>query len=901
MTQLPLLPPTLFLIDGSSFLYRAFHALRPLHAPDGTAVQAVFGFFRMLKKIVQTHKPTHLAIAWDSKGPTVRHERYSAYKQHRQAPPTDLITQKTIILETIELMGISMLSRAATEADDLLMSAALQATAQGMKVVIVTTDKDLGQVVSDTISIFDPFKETFITPETIQSSYGFAPSQLPFYFALVGDASDNIPGVAGIGPKTAQKLVQTFKSLDALYARIDEVGPSRVRSLLEVDKQNAELSLELFTQHPIEELPAAEQHVFDVAWWERAYAQFAKLAFTSLLPAGYTTQASSPRPAHQAHTITTLEQLQEVCEAIKTVGEVAIDTETDSKHALQAHLVGISLCHTPGAAYYLPLRHVDATATKLSQQLTMEQVRTYLGPVLASAAIKTYMHNAKFDLHVLASEQLFVGNLAFDTMLAADLLVNEDESVGLKALSLRYLHEQMLSFEDLIKAGYKRFDYVPLDLATAYAAADAHQTRALVDKLRNELADDERMTLLQELELPIMHMLCQMEQTGIALDVQRLDLIAQRLSQQLHLLTQEIIALAGPAHAAINLNAPRQLEQLLFHDLQLPPVKKTAGKSGYSTDAEVLEALRDKHPIIPLIMRWREVTKLKNTYADALPGYLDLKTNKIHTNFSQTTAATGRLASSEPNMQNIPMHHDEELSIRSAFYAPAGKSFISADYAHIELRVLAHLSQDENLLSAFAQDLDIHAETAVGLFGISRQAVTPEQRAYAKKINFSILYGLTAFGLSKDLKISVVDAKKLIESYFSHYPGVVAWMHATEELAKTTGYVTTLCGRRRLVPGLHERNKHVYEAARRIAINTVVQGSAAEVVKLGMLACKDTIARAGAEIVLQIHDELLIQVNEENASKLAEDVARRLEQVVSWRVPLKVATRIGKTWHEASK
>ena len=893
---------TVFIIDGSSFLYRAYYSIRPLTTKSGVPVNAVYGFCRMIKKLLDTYNPHYMLLVWDSKGKTVRHEMYEAYKDTRQAAPNDLMHQKELIMQFAETIGLEQLAQPGIEADDLMFSVASQLAQEKTASILVTSDKDMGQTLTnELVTILDPFKETTITRETLETKLGFPVTKLPFFYALVGDSSDNIPGVAGIGPKGAEILVKQFASLEELYNNLGKVASERMRMLLEQSKANAFLSEKLFILRFYETYATKESFRFSLDNWPQAYPFFREYEFKSLLKNTGAEEVPTRPPVtlhiiYRFRLVDTPELLAEVCREIQIKGYCALDTEGTSLQPLSGELIGISLCIEEGDAYYVPFGHKTG-----EKQLDRETVFHYLKPVLEDAAIKKYLHHAKFDTLMLSHAGITLRGIAFDTLIAASLVVGDGQRKGLKYLSEYYLQEPMLTFSDVTKAHkYKDFSMVPLSLATEYAAADAHQTRKLVKIFEKELKEKGLENLFFELEMPLMHVLIGMEKRGIKLDVMVLNDIDVVVTKEVDALRMNIIDLIGHEFADINLNSPKQLENLLFNHLKLPVVKKTTQKISYSTDQEVLEALAELHPVPALIMRYRELFKLKTTYLDALGDFVVPGTNRVHTTYNQTDVSTGRLASSEPNLQNIPV---DRYAIRSAFKATEGSVFIAADYSQIELRVLAYLSQDATLLEAFKSGKDIHRLTAAGLFEVVPEQVTGEQRQLGKRINFSILYGLTAHGLAKDLDISHSLARSYIEKFMAHYPGVVTWMNTIVEKTKEKGYVETLWGRRRYLPGIYERNKNLFDLARRMAINTVAQGTAAELMKWGMMKLNDTLSNQipAASILLQIHDELLLEVPCEEEKEVSDVTRQILEGVVSWNVPLEVTLRSGKNWQEVTK
>jgi len=896
---------TIFIIDGSSFLYRAYYGTRPLHTPQGVPVQAVYSFCRMIKKIIDSFKPEYITIVWDSKGKTTRHEMFEEYKATRQPPPNDLFDQKKLIVEFADMIGMSQIATPGIEADDIMFSLAQEWNRDSGMSVFITSDKDMAQALDSQTVIFDPFKDEFLDVPAFEKKRGFPVAKLPFYFAILGDTSDNIPGVKGIGEKGATDLVVQHESLKDLYANLEKISKERTRKLLEEQLKNAFLSEKLFLlqYHPTH--LKKENVVFDAQNWSKAAPLFEQLNFKSLLK-GMEKQLTQGMISaedkiknlskYKFICVTTAQQLHDVCFQLKDHKAFGIDTEGTGLNPLQNEMVGISLCVKEGESYYIPFGHkVDES------QLSWDEVLQALKPILEDEHIIKYMHHAKFDELYLASKGIICKAVEFDTYLAANLVNKDWQSAGLKELSINYFDESMLTFQDVVKDNkYKDFSYVPLELATLYAAVDAHQTFRLKKILEKELKAETLFSLFQDIEMPLSQVLFKMELEGIYCDTQVLQHLDKEISARIADIHAQVIALIGEHNFAINLNSPKQVEDLLFRQLQLPTQKKSAKRTGYSTDQEVLEILSKIHPVPALIAKWREFSKLKNTYIDALPEYINPKTGKIHTTFSQTQVATGRLASSNPNMQNIPV---TSFGIRAAFKPEEGHIFLSADYSQIELRVLAQLSGDQNLISAFLSGHDIHAETAARLFDVPLENVTNDQRQIGKRINFSILYGLTPYGLSKDLDISFAAAKVYIDKYFAQYPAVSTWMESVIDFTKKHGYVTTHWGRRRYVPAIYEKNRALYEEARRVAINTVAQGTAAEIMKQGMIALDKILQekKLGAKMILQIHDELLISVPIDQKEITATLVKNALEHIVQWNVPLEVTIRWGNNWDEVTK
>ncbi|MCF7900171.1 DNA polymerase I [Candidatus Babeliales bacterium] len=890
---------TLFLIDGSSFLYRAYYGLRPLHTSKGEPVQAVYGFCKMIRKLIDTFKPKHLAIVWDSKGKTTRHEMFEAYKATRQAPPSDLFEQKEWILKIADAIQLHQLAEPGIEADDLMYSLAKEWEQTGGNSVIVTSDKDMGQMLNAHNMIFDSFKDVLIDEAAFEVKMGFPVKKAPFYFSLLGDASDNIPGVKGVGKKGALELVQQFEDLEDVYNNLDKIEKKRTRSALEANKDNAFLSLKLFLLQYHKTNVQAENLKFNFYEWANARALFEELDFKSLLKElGESSQKNIETSGVKGYSyfcISTEVQLDDLIKKIQEKKLCAYDTETDSVNVFAANMVGLSFCIEENTAYYIPCAHETGEV-----QLSREHVLQKLKIIFEDSTISKIAHHAKFDESVLFNYGIKVAGQTFDTLIAANLIKEEWHKNSLKFLSEHYLQEPMLTFAHMVTdKKLQHFGQVPLKEATEYAAGDAHQTFRLWPILKELLKKNESEDLYFNVELPTMQILFEMETRGIYCDLGVLGKLDIVVMKKLKEIKEIIFGLIGPDFSDINLNSPKQVEHLLFEYLQLPTQKKSAKRTGYSTDNEVLVELAKIHPVPGYIAQYRELYKLKSTYIDSLPEYINNRTGRIHTNYSQTRVATGRLSSSEPNLQNIPV---EGLgsTVRMAFKPIPGNLFISADYSQIELRVLAHLSQDENLKQAFLAGRDIHTETAAGLFEIDPKNVTKEQRTVGKRINFSILYGLTPFGLSKDLDISLKDAKQYIDAYFAHYPKVRVWMDSVIEQTKKDGFVKTVYGRKRLVPGIYEHNKNMFELAKRIAINTVAQGTAAEIMKMGMIAVDKVLKEKGfdAHMLLQIHDEILVTVAKGQVDSVKISIKSALESVVDWEIPLIVDVNEGNNWRE---
>ncbi len=904
---------SVFIIDGSSFLYRAYYGLRPLHTSKGMAIHAVYGFCRMLKKLIDQFAIEHILVVWDSKGKTLRHEIFPAYKATRQEAPSDIFIQKELIQEITDTLKIAQLSEVGQEADDLMYAFAKKCNESGYDAVIVSSDKDMRQAVNEHTIIYDPFFEKIMNKDSVQERYGFEIEKIPFYFSLIGDSSDNIPGVAGVGEKTATELVKKFASLDDMYQNLDKIEKERTKKLLEQSKENAYISYDLFLLKNVDVATQISQVAFDEKQWALGLPFFEKLEFKSLVkdilkkhtsfaiaPADQTSAEKQLHEKYEFVCITDQDLLIKLCQQLESCSGFAMDTETDSLDPMQANLVGVSICYVKGQAFYIPIGHTA------EGQLKKEFVIEYLGPILQNKKITKYMHNAKYDVIVLNRAGLTVQSPIFDTLIAASLLTKEWEKNGLKDLSEQIFNEKMISFKELMSIyQVNNFKELPIDGATAYAAADAHQTLQLFEVFKNELEKQGMHDLFYGIELPVNDVLLAMQEEGIYCNSGILLHLNKQVEQDLKIIEQKIYAQAGEE---INLNSPKQIRELLFDKLKLQPQKKSGKTQLHSTDAEVLAVLAKEHEIPMFLLAYRELYKLKSTYIDALPNYINPETGKIHTSWNQAGVATGRISSSNPNLQNIPTDGLEfgkkyDVNIRASFQAEAGWSFVSADYSQIELRILAQFSKDTALINAFLTDQDIHVQTAAQIFEVPLDKVSSSQRAIGKRLNFSILYGLTPYGLSKDLDIPFSDAKKYIEKYFQQYPNVLSWMTYVVEEVKKVGYTKTLYGRRRYLPGIYEKNKNLYELARRIAINTPVQGTAAEITKMGMIQFYKDIMEHGlkAKILLQIHDELLVTCPDHEIDKVEKILKKSLEKVVEFDVPLQVTIRSGKDWKNVTK
>jgi len=902
--------PLLVLFDGNAIVHRAFHALPPLTvSKTGETIGAVFGFVSMLLKTINELKPTHYAIAFDRPAPTFRHKLFDQYKAQRPKTPDELVGQMGRVRQMVEAFHIPIFELDDFEADDILGTLSQQASEQGIDTIIVTGDADAMQLVSPRVKVLTPrrgFGDTMLYDEAaVSQKYGVRPEHIADFKGLVGDTSDNIPGISGIGEKTAVKLIQQFGSIDQIYAHLDEVTPPRLRALLQQNEALARQSKELatiVTQTPITlNLDDCQVSQYDR---QKVAKLFRELEFSSLLPKLPNVETAGMSPESLAHVntkpilkrdyhiINTTSALDEMLNHLSSAKSFAFDLETTSLDAMSAQLVGISLSPAPGKAYYIPVGHVGWGQV---EQLPLEQVINQLKPLMEAPNLAKLAHNGKYDMTVLAEYGVTVNNLNFDTMLAAYLL--GEKSLGLKALAFGRLGIEMTPITALIGPGTKQLSMSQVEVKQAadYACADADMTGQLTELLKAELHQQGLWQLFSEVEMPLVPVLMSMERNGIALDTDLLRQMSHRLGEQLLKLESEIYNWVGHQ---FNINSPQQLSSVLFKELKLPPARKT--KRGYSTGAAILEELRGVHPIVELILEYRQLTKLKSTYIDALPALLNPKTGRVHTSFNQTRTTTGRLSSSEPNLQNIPVRGELGKQVRQAFIAPPGCCLLAGDYSQIDLRVLAHLSQDKSLLRAFHRDEDIHTATAAQLFGVDASQVTPDMRRLAKTVNFGVIYGMSDYGLEQATELSREEATQFITSYFAQYPGVEQYLEATKQQARNTGYVQTLLGRRRYIPEINSSNRQLREAAERMAINMPVQGTSADIIKVAMINLYQEMQKRQlkSRMLLQVHDELVFEVPEREMDTMRRLVTEVMDSAVELTVPLKVDTKDGRNWGE---
>ncbi|NQT47641.1 MAG: DNA polymerase I [Chloroflexi bacterium] len=895
--------PLLLLFDGHALMHRAFHALPPLSvSKTGEPTGAVYGFTRMLLKTVHDLKPTHWAITFDRPVPTFRHLEFEEYKAHRPETPDELRRQFGRVHEIVEAFNIPVFELDGYEADDLLGTISRAAASEGMDTIIVSGDNDMLQLVSPGVKVLLPqrtFGETILyDAAAVQQKYGIAPGQVPDHKGLKGDPSDNIPGVLGVGEKTATKLIQLFGSVEGVYEHIDEVTPAKLQETLRAEEDVARQSKRLatiVTDAPVDFDPVSCQ--VTAVDSTKVGPLFRELEFFRLLDSMPELSESTPgaetglpQDRQEPILVDSPAALKELVAGFSRASSLVVHlaTNTDKLGAVVVSGIAVSL---PGEReYYLPVGHGQLDA---SQQLNLEQTLDYLRPLLTDPHIAKLAHNGKSIMRVVGRHGVELRNLEFDTMIAAHL-------VGEKSLDVASLARSKLQLEIASPLEWRGQKQRPLIQDDSFQAGrsvsdEAYAVGKLCPVLETELREGELWWLFKEVEMPLVPVLARMESHGIALDTDRLRHMSQRLGKQLLELEEEIYRLAG---RRFNINSPKQLGEVLFTEMGLPGGRKT--KTGYSTDASVLEALSQVHPVINQVLEYRQLMKLKSTYIDALPLLINPATGRLHTSFNQAATSTGRLSSSDPNLQNIPIRGELGKQVRQAFIASPPGWLISADYSQIELRILAHLSQDQRLLAAFRADEDIHAATAAEVFGVAATEVTPDMRRVAKVVNFGVVYGMSGYGLEQATELSRDEAARFITSYFEKHPGVREYLESTRQQAREQVYVQTLLGRRRYIPELRATNRQVREAAERMAINMPVQGTAADIIKLAMINLQQEMDRRAlkSKMLLQVHDELLFESPPEELEEMKALAQRTMSQAMELSVALKVDAKVGRNWGE---
>ena len=926
-------PNPLVLVDGSSYLYRAFHAFPPLTNSAGEPTGAMYGVLNMLKSLISQVQPSHIAVVFDAKGKTFRDEMFEQYKSHRPPMPDDLRKQIQPLHDIIRALGIPLLVIEGVEADDVIGTLAVAASKANQKVLISTGDKDMAQLVDDNIMLINTMNNTLLDRDAVIEKYGIPPELIIDYLALMGDSADNIPGVAGVGEKTALGLLQGIGSMAEIYANLDKVaelpirGAKKLGDKLLAEKEMADLSYRLATIKTDVALDITpEQLTLGASNNDQLTEYFGRYEFKRWLnevmngadsitnnneqptkinhyqatPALAQDNSEEALPAIQIdrsryETLLTEADLNRWVEKLKQAKLFALDTETDNLDYMAANLVGISFALENGEAAYLPLQLDYLGAPKTLEKTT---ALSLLKPILENSAIQKVGQNFKYDLTIFARNGIDVQGVAFDTMLESYVL-NSTGRHNMDDLAKRYLGHQTISFEEIAGKGKNQltFNQIPLKQAAEYAAEDADVTMKLQQVLWEKLSKEPSLEkLFKEIELPLLGVLSRMERRGVLIDSDALFLQSNEIANRLSELEEQAYVLAGQP---FNLASTKQLQEILFDKLGLPVIQKTP-KGAPSTNEEVLEELAFSHELPKVLVEHRGLSKLKSTYTDKLPQMVNPQTGRVHTSYHQAVTATGRLSSSDPNLQNIPIRNEEGRRIRQAFIARESFTVVAADYSQIELRIMAHLSQDQGLINAFTQGKDIHRSTAAEIFGVALDEVTSEQRRNAKAINFGLIYGMSAFGLSRQLGIGRADAQSYMDLYFKRYPGVQTFMHDIREKAKAQGYVETLFGRRLYLPDINSSNGMRRKAAERVAINAPMQGTAADIIKRAMIQLDQKLQNdPDIAMIMQVHDELVFEVRSEKVAFYSELIKTQMESAADLVVPLIVEVGQGTNWDEA--
>lgn len=876
----------LYLIDGNSYVYRAFYAIKELSNSKGFPTNAIYGFTNMLLKIIKEKKPDGIVISFDSPAQTERHRIFEAYKAQRKETPGELVQQLPAIRQITSAFNIKIFELPGYEADDLLSTIAVAAVKNGAEVFIVTGDKDMLQVVGKGVKIYDPVKDRVLDEAYVIEKFGVGPERVTEFMALTGDAADNIPGIKGIGEKTAKELLLSFNSLEELLDHPERIKAERLRKLVSENRDIARLSRRLVTidtNVPID-IDIKEFSIKEPDW-TALHSLFGEFEFTRLMKL-----IPSVERRMEYETVFLIARLAELLGPIR--GEFAFDIEATGKDPQKDSIVGISISSGKGRAWYLPLCH---SYLGVPEQIGKEEALKLLARLFEDANISKVGHNLKYDIAMLRKEGINVKGTLYDTMLASYLINPNRQSHRLEDTGFEYLAFRKKSFQEIL-AKRKLFSEVPVEEATPYAAEDAALAFELKEILFERLRDEDMLRVYTGIEGPLLSVLVDVEDAGFKVDVDKLNDMSKELSIELGAIQSRIYFIAGEE---FNINSPKQLSRLLFHTLGLKPGKKT--KTGFSTDVGVLEELALSHELPAEILNYRSLSKLKSTYTEALPLMVNSKTGRIHTSFNQTVTSTGRLSSSEPNLQNIPIRGEWGKRIRGAFIAEEGHLILSADYSNIELRVLAHLSGDTGLIEAFKLNVDVHARTASEIFGVEINMVTPDMRRIAKTVNFGVIYGISPYGLSEALSISRDQAKRYIEGYFERHPGVKTYIEQTLKDARLKGYVSTMFGRKRAVPELRGNDANTRSFGERLAVNSPVQGTAADIIKLAMINIWNTLNTESlrTRTILQVHDELVFEAPEGELNTVKDMIKEKMEGAVVLAVPLRVELGYGSTWAEA--
>lgn len=896
--------PPLVLVDGSSYLYRAFHALPPLTSPAGAPTGAVYGVANMLRRLLKDYQPKHFVVVFDAKGKTFRDDLYAEYKAHRPPMPEDLAKQIEPLHDLLQTMGLPILVIDGVEADDVIGTLALQATQRGEKVVISSGDKDLAQLVNDDITLVNTMNGSVLDRAGVIEKFGVPPERITDYLALIGDSVDNVPGVEKCGPKTALKWLSAYDTLDGVIAHAEDikgkVGENLRNTLttLPLSKELVTLRTDLDLDYRPNDLtltppdPDALRH------------QLAAFGFTSWLreiepEAGSKEGNSTPEASRNIRYETLLDEagFEQWLDRLKKADLIAFDTETTSLDYMQARIVGLSFAVTPGEAAYVPLAH---DYPGVPDQLNRERILARLKPLLEDPSHAKVGHHLKYDRNVLLHHGIALEGIRHDTMLESYILDSTATRHDLDTLCLAHLGHHNITYEQVAGKGAKQipFSAVTIEEATPYAAEDADMTLSLHQKFWPQLCQNEgQRRVYEEIEMPLVRVLSRMEWNGVQVDIAQLRLLSTEFAADMSRLEREARELVG---TAFNLASPKQIQEILYSQLGLPVIRKTP-KGQPSTAEDVLEELSSQHRLPRVILEHRTLSKLKSTYTDRLPEQVDPDTGRVHTSYHQAVASTGRLSSSDPNLQNIPVRNETGRRIRKAFVAPPGHVLLAADYSQIELRIMAHLSGDEGLRRAFSAGQDIHRATAAEVFGSQPEAVTTDQRRAAKAINFGLIYGMSAFGLGKQLGIGRNEAQAYVDRYFSRYPGVQRYMEETRAQALERGYVETLFGRRLHLPDIRSRNPQLRAQAERVAINAPMQGTAADIIKRAMIAVDNWIEKEAPDtrLIMQVHDELVLEIPEKQLTKTREAVRKHMESAADLDVALVVDIGVGPNWDAA--
>lgn len=932
--------PPFILVDGSSYLFRAFHGMPPMSNSKGQETHAIYGVVNMLKSLLKTYNPTHIGVIFDAKGKTFRDDIYPEYKANRPPMPDELRSQIAPLHEIIKAMGLPLIVEPNVEADDVIGTLTKRATALGMHSLVSTGDKDMAQLVDEHVTLINTMTNTLMDVAGVHEKFGVGPELIIDYLALKGDKVDNIPGVPGVGDKTAVGLLNGIGGISKIYDNLDQIASLEFRGAKTMAKKmieheaNARLSYELATiaiDLPLDYSPdtltvqpedkGALSELFQEYEFKRWYSEasgqnFTPKSTTTATPKSGSAEEKSESNAAAAgdaafvlpkqppidkdlyEVVYTEEALLRWLEKCQTAPLFAIDTETTSLNYMEAELVGISLCVGPNDACYIPVGHDYPDAP---DQLDCAHVLATFKSLLENPKPQKIGHNIKYDKNVLANYNVHLQGVAFDTMLESYVLNSVGTKHNMDALAAHYLDHETIHYEDIAGKGAKQLTFNQIGLAEAapYAAEDADITYRLHQVLWPQLvAANELANVASKIEIPLSGVLARMEQNGVHIDSQKLAQHSQALAQRILELETEVHEMAGEA---FNLGSPKQLQAILFEKLNLPVIKKTP-KGAPSTSEEVLQELALNYPLPKAIMEYRGLSKLKNTYTDKLPKMIHHRTGRVHTSYQQAVAATGRLSSTDPNLQNIPIRNAEGRKVRQAFVAKPGYKIVAADYSQIELRIMAHLSNDPGLVYAFSHDIDVHKATAAEVFGVPLEDVTTEQRRSSKAINFGLIYGMSAFGLAKQLNIPRGDAAHYIDTYFERYPGVKTYMETTREQAKATGYVKTVFGRRLYLPEITSSNGARRAGAERAAINAPMQGTAADIIKLSMIAVDEWVQTQSADdilLLMQVHDELVFEIKEQKIDEYLSKIKDLMENAVSLSVPLIVEADVGDNWDEA--